>query len=390
MHLFKSGSRNVFRNQQQERKFKKNYEKLFGLKLPHPDTVDRVMRCLPEAALEKLKDRMVRALLSKKSLHPYRYMGKWFTVAIDGTGVVSFDYKHSDQCLHLTSKCGKTTYFYNVLEAKLVTPSGFSISLVTEWIENPAHEYDKQDCERKAFVRIAKKLKQKYPRLPICLLVDGLYPYQGFFNTCSNNDWKYIATFKDGCLSSVWQEVKELLPLSLNNHHQQNTHPTKHTTISQNFSWVNEIDYNGTQLHWIECLETKTDQDGKAKETRFAQITNIAPSSHTIAGLISTGRMRWKIENEGFNQQKNGGYKMQHKYARKSYLALKNYYQCLQIAHMINQLMVLSTTFQRQLKGKMTLKHLWICLIGELMWGEIDQVEITRLATLKIQVRFVA
>ena len=76
-----------------------------------------------------------------------------------------------------------------------------------------------QDCERKAFIRLADKLKQSFPRLPICLLVDGLYPYQKFFETCSNNNWVFISTFKDGNLPSVWDEINGLLPLMKNNHH---------------------------------------------------------------------------------------------------------------------------------------------------------------------------
>jgi hypothetical protein len=43
MHLLKSGSRNSFNNLRKEAKFKKNYESLFHLRLPHPDTVDNVM-----------------------------------------------------------------------------------------------------------------------------------------------------------------------------------------------------------------------------------------------------------------------------------------------------------------------------------------------------------
>ena len=79
-------------------------------------------------------------------------------------------------------KNGKTTYFHLVLEARLITPTGFSISIATEWIENPeGGEYDKQDCERKGFTRLAAKLKEVYPRLPIVILADGLYPYEGFF-----------------------------------------------------------------------------------------------------------------------------------------------------------------------------------------------------------------
>ena len=60
-------------------------------------------------------------------------------------------------------------------------PNGFSISLMSEWIENPADQvYDKQDCERKAFTRLATHLKQAFPRLPILILADGLYRMKVF------------------------------------------------------------------------------------------------------------------------------------------------------------------------------------------------------------------
>jgi len=87
-----------------------------------------------------------------------RYRGHWFQVAVDASGVGSYDHQRDEQCLHRTSKNGKTTYFHSVLEARLVTPNGFSISIATEWIENPeGGEYDKQDCERKGFTRLAAK-----------------------------------------------------------------------------------------------------------------------------------------------------------------------------------------------------------------------------------------
>jgi len=393
MYLFKNDSRNAFNNLRKEAKFKINYERLFNLKLPHPDTVENILRRLPNDVLEQLKDKMIAALLDKKSLHKYRYQGQWFTVAIDGTGVVSFDEKHCEQCLHSTSKKGKTSYFHTVLEAKLVTSNGFAISLATEWIENPLTEYDKQDCERKAFTRLSDKIKEKYPRLPICLLADGLYPYQGFFETCDINNWVFIATFKDGLLPSVWKKIEELLPLLPDNQIGEKIRQGKHQT-NRHYRWINNIDYSGYKLNWIECveiIETNADEVGnKFKQTRFSQITNIIPCNETIIDLITTGRMRWKIENEGFNQQKNGGYKMQHKFARKSYRAMKNYYQCLQIANMINQLMILSTEFQSQLKSKTSIKHLWWCMKGELIWGEIDQFINSVVKICKTQVRFIS
>jgi len=43
------------------------------------------------------------------------------------------------------------------------------------------------------------------------------------------------------------------------------------------------------------------------------------------------------MENQGFNAQKNQGYGLLHKFSRVSPVATCNYYQCLQIAHMIDQ-----------------------------------------------------
>jgi hypothetical protein len=106
-----------------------------------------VLRRLPDQVLEQLKQRMIQTLLEKKVLHKFRLFKRWFVVAIDGTGVMSFTHQHCVQCLYKRSKKGKMTYFHNLLEAKLTTASGFSISIATEWIENPEGEYDKQDCE---------------------------------------------------------------------------------------------------------------------------------------------------------------------------------------------------------------------------------------------------
>ena len=108
---------------------------------------------------------------------------------------------------------------------------------------------------------------------------------------------------------------------------------------------------------------------------RFVHVTNLKINSLTAKEISFHGRLRWKIENEGFNTQKNGGYNLQHKFSRKSIRAIKNYYQALQIAHLINQLVELSTTIQQLVKAKVTIKHLWKVLISFMYFGAITEVE---------------
>jgi hypothetical protein len=397
MFLFKSGSRNQYNQHREDEKFKKNFKRMFGFDMPHGDSVHDVIELLDTAQIEVLKQKMVHTLLQRKTFHASRYRGKWFCIAVDASGVGSYDHERDAQCLHTTSKNGKVTYFHTVLEARLLTPQGFSVSVASVWIENPeGGEYKKQDCERKAFIRMADKLKALLPRLPILILADGLYPYEGFFAICKANQWAFCVTFKDGNLSSVWKEVAGLMPLQSSNHRRDMLILPCGKTIEQEFKWVTGLNYQSHALHWLECLETVTPckpdkSKGEPKTTRFVHITNLPVDVSNIAATSRKGRLRWKIENEGFNTLKNGGYGMEHQYARKSYTALKNYFQFMQMAHLIHQLMILNTRFREkfmQTPNHPTLINIWIDLVGAMRWFDFDEKELNNRTTIGQQFRF--
>jgi len=395
--LFKSGSRNQYNQNREDEKFKLNFKRLFGFDMPHGDTVQNVMALLNTEQIEQLKHKMVQKLLRRKTFHSNRYRGKWFSIAIDASGVGSYDHQRDVQCLHTTSKNGKVTYFHAVLQARLVTAQGFSVSVATVWVENPeGGEYDKQDCERKAFTRMADKLKALFPRLPILILADGLYPYEGFFAICKANNWAYCITFKDGNLPSVWNRANELTLLQMSNHLSEKCLLPSGKTIEQEFRWVTGIDYHGHVLNYLECVETVSpaisDTSGeKPKPTRFAHITNLPVNERNIVATSEVGRLHWKIENEGFNTLKNGGYGMEHHYARKSYTALKNYFEFMQMAHLIHQLMTLNTRFQENFMNAPnhpTLKNLWDNLVSAMGWAEFDEQELKQRINTRQQFRF--
>jgi len=377
LFLFKQGSRNTYNNNRSDKDFLRNYEKLFGMRLPHQDTINDLFRILPSLALEKFKTKMMRELIEKKVLHQWRLLGKYFVVAIDGTGVNSYSERHCEKCLTKTSKNGKRTYFHNVLEAKLVLPNGLAISLATEWIENDSLEYDKQDSELKAFNRLSVKLKKSFLRLPICIVGDGLYPNKRVFGICEQNNWEYIITLKDGNLRSVWEEAELLMPLQKENQLEVTTTKRKQKEEITH-QWVTQINYKSHILNWI-----KTEELNK----KYVFVTSLKTTDKTVSQISFSGRLRWKIENEGFNDQKNGGYELKHKYSEVSLNATKNYYQALQIAHMINQLVVLGQKLKSYLKKKITIKHLWTELLAFLKYGSVDRERIKQLLATRIQIR---
>jgi hypothetical protein len=367
MYIFKETSRNAYNNDRHDTCFRKNFFRYFGINLPHADAADEVLRVLPPEELGLLKMNLVRALIEQKIFRKFRFLGKFHMVAIDGTGMATFEQKHCDHCLTKTSKVGVVTFFHYILEAKIVTSTGLSISLASEFIENtPGRDYEKQDCEQKAFGRLAEKIKKHFPRLPICILGDGLYPNNTVFDICAKNDWLFIITLKDGNLRTFQTEV-DLLKATARKRSAYRAGRAFQTTLE--YAYLNDIEYSGRYFSWVECAETNVDTVSKTTSNqRFVYITNVPQNQQDVIETADSGRLRWKIENEGFNSQKNLGYGLEHKFSRTSYIAMQNYYQLLQIAHMINQLVERSKQVIEILKehSKQTIVDLWKKLIAYL------------------------
>ena len=389
LFLFKQGSRNAYNNDRKETQFLQNYQTLFDMRLPHLDTPDEYFRNLSDNPLEQVKAGMISRLIRNKVIESGKFRGH-YVVAIDGTGVVTFNNRHCDSCLSKTSKNGVTTYHHNVLEAKLLTPSGLSLSMATEWISNEGKdEYQKQDCEREAFKRLAKKLKRLYPRLPMVITVDGLYPWDGFFTVCQQNRWKYIVVLKDGNLTSLQEDIcfeKTITPKQITE--VKRADRIKMTTLK--YHWLSGLPYRKHLLNYVECNEACVNvKSHETKTHRFVHLTNFEVDGKNCDGISSTGRLRQKIENEGFNSQKKQGYALEHKFSRISFQAMKNYYQCLQIAHIINQLTEASQTIKVLLNKtlKCTVKYLWKRLLSFLLENQIVEYEMAALVSKPFQIR---
>jgi len=389
LFVFKEGSRNAFDNDRKETIFRKNYQRAFKLRLPSTDATEDLFRVLEEGELERLKTLLIKELVERKVFHKFRFMGKRYFISIDGTGVSTYKTDYCGECTSKTSKNGVTTYFHNVLEAKLVTSNDMSVSIATEWIQNENRkQYDKQDCELKAFRRLAVKLKKMYPRLPLVILADGLYANQTFFKICKDNGWEFIVTFKDGNLPSVHQEIA-LLPASAKQCRERFLANRKGQTKQQKFEWVNDIWYCGFNLSVIECKETTRWRKSKKTEQRtFTHISSIPIDYLNYYRISDGGRLRWGIENS-FDYLKEHGYNLGHKFSRVSFNAFKNYYQCMMLAHMINQFVEKSAEITQLLNrnSKSTIVHLWKRLLAYFTEVDIDSIEYDQFVRKRHQVR---
>jgi hypothetical protein len=368
------------------------YQILFGVEsCPHGDTLNYSYARLDVAEAQEVVTGMTETLIRRKVLYRHRLLDQYFLVVIDGTGMLTFSERHCPYCMTRTYK-GRTLYYHPVLETKLVTPTGFVFSLMTEFIENPGKNPTKQDCELKAFYRLAERLKQRFPRLPICLLLDGLFAGGPTFSICEKYHWKYLIVLQEDDLPFVNEEFGVLSTLSPETHLVFRT--GVQLEIQQDLRWVNQIAYVDSKqkehsVSVIECLETKPDSDKQLKTTRFKWITNFNGTASKVVSLANQGgRLRWKIENEGFNVQKNGGYALEHVFSQDA-TAGKVFYLLLQIAHLLSQLIDHGSLFRTAFpKGVGSAKNIAFRLLEAWRNLRLSFADVQQLLDTRVQIRF--
>lgn len=316
--------------------------------MPHYDTLNYYLERLSPECLSKLRGQMVKSLIRSKAFNKTRLLGKYWRVIFDGTGLFYFKEKHCEHCLveKRTNQEGKKElrYYHKVLEAKLVLGEKLIISLGTEFIENEAEDVEKQDCEINAAKRLFKRLKKEYPRLPICLQGDALYAAESIMKVCRVNGWTYIITQKDTRQKLVAESYEFI---KAGGEVQKKSKIGRENGKGCYVNGVAQTAGKTEEMNVIEYEYTKTEK-GEEKKVIFQWITNIKISERNLEELVEAGRDRWKIENEAFNNQKNGQYRISHINSWNSN-AMKNHYLLTQIADIMMQLYLLWTPLVKEM-----------------------------------------
>ena len=337
----------------------KNLSKICNQELkeiPDWQTIQDVIEQLNYNEIDDIRKYMFKALLRSKMFDRFRYNG-CIQLIVDATGLTALDYNLNGNCLTRT-RDGKTKYYKYVLEAKVVF-GNMLISIDSEWIENNNfnNENDKQDCEIKAFKRMQKRIKDNYPKLKFIVTGDALYATSTMIDICKNNHWHYIFNLKKDRLKNVYQEFED-------NINYENEVSKENYYLSSNIPFKN---HNVNAFRFIE-------KNDNGKITTFNYITDLKVDTFNIVQIVSMGRRRWKIENEGFNEQKNGTYNISHLCSRFEN-ALKIHYLLIQIAHTIRQLFELGSLVVKEIKKILTKKEISKKLITLLISSSITNLE---------------
>ena len=299
--------------------------------LPHGVTVNEFLEKLAPMELEEIQSDIVYRMIRRKTFDDAKILGRWL-VLVDGSELDEGKIKKNDNYLSRCYNRGErnefTKYHRSVLEAKIYLGNNLVCSMATETIENSekynekklSEEEIKQDCESKAFVRMAAKLKKRFPRLPICIVADGLYVSEKVLKICKDNKWDYIIRYKEGCASSIEKEYQAI--------------PEKQKAGKAEY--INGVIFKDFDVNVLKYKETKV-KNREVVTTEFVWITNIEITDKNAQKLVRAGRSRWKIENQGFNRQKRWQGNIEHACSFDEQ-AQKNHYLLEQISDFMKQL----------------------------------------------------
>jgi hypothetical protein len=269
---------------------------------------------------------MFQDLLDRRLFDAARLFGRWYVMVVDGTV--------KEKCRQGFEEGGKSStngarYRY-VLQLSVVGPEGTLFPLMHEEMDLHNPQTDKEDCELKSFQRLSWRLKEQFPRLPICLVADSLFGCQHVAALCQLFNWKYILTLKEGRQPTTWLETITLLPLNRSNRLRYRLGHNGQAGL-QDFRWVEKVMLGQHQTNVLLCGEITS----QPSATLYAYITNFSNlTPQRVAALVNQGGRERHLIEDTFNTQKNNGIGLEHVFCANA-TASKNYYTMMQVAQVL-------------------------------------------------------
>ena len=327
--------------------------------MPHADTLRRLLERIPAEEIEKSMLELFEHLVKKKKFRNY-LISKNYVIAIDGTRKFTRLEQWAEEPLvkHVGKEKHEEYYVY-VLEAVVVFEQGITLPLMSEFLNNEEYRdvsSEKQDCERKAFYRMAAKIKKRFPKLKISVVMDGLYACGPVIRTCRDNGWDYMLVFKEGAMKDAWQEAMSLIKIA-----PENRKKCEYGKRTQEYTWINHVEYlyetnnkgrGKEQLHVVVCEESweetsRITGETTSNKTRYVWISGKEITERNVeTRCLKMGRYRWKIENN-FLTMKHQGYQYEHCFSY-NWNAMVGFHHLMQIGRFINVLLAHSELLEKK------------------------------------------
>ena len=349
MMLLQDPSLLAFQQRMHQASEQSNLKRLFQIEsIPKDSQMRVVLDQVATQALEPIFTDWLGRLQRSKHLCDYRFLGRYYLAAVNGSEYSSSNAIQCPGCLQANSSNGRIRYHHNILQAVIVHPDQLQVlPLAPEAIHNTDGN-KKQDGEINAAKRLVATLRQRHPKLPLIVTSDGLYSKQPFINALKAVRMSYIMVAKPDDHKVLFEWVRDLQ--ALGDGRQLQWADAKKRI--HRYRGVNQVPLNGTaRADEVNFFDYELVVNGKVTYHN-SWVTDIAVDEHNVADLVKGGRARWKIENETFNTLKNQGYHIEHNYGHGRQNLSLNFFVLNLLAFYMHQILELTDRLYQQCRLK--------------------------------------
>jgi len=337
--LFRMGSKNAFHKEgRTSEAAEASIAKFCGIdsgKLPVTKTIDDVLKNLDHEEMNEVLMRVFEILRKDKffSDHSALIPGNKYHLAIDAESTHKYTLDSDHDCVTcpfcLKRQRGEEIWYLHMhVAVSLVCPGGIRIPLYLYPIhakslscdETTSPEKFKQECELGAFPLILNKIRERFPRLKFCILVDSLYANGPAIKILKATRMEFMIVRKDGSMKTVGQDCDglEKIPDDKTTGQIEETGIENGKKIKRSYRFFNEIDYQNLKLNVLRFEEAIFDKnENKFGYVRWEWLVSWRLTKRNAFLTASRGRMRW-LEEDLFNTLKNRGFRIKHDYSRNS------------------------------------------------------------------------
>ena len=297
-----------------------NAKTIFGISdIPSDNHIRKVLDKITPDSFKKVYEIILEKLRDIGILDRFNFKDDYMIVALDGT--------HYHSSKNISCKCCQTKtnndtsevhYYHSVITPTIVHPDSKKvIPLMQEFISNDDGE-EKQDCEINASKRWLDNFINPTSK-KLIILGDDLYSREPMIKKVLEQKHSYVFVAKTTSHKYLYEQVDMIKNLG-------NCDNVKLSKMvngkKQNFlyNYINNLaikNPNGDTQHppqevnWCEVIVTN-DSGRKLYHNSF--VTDIELTFNNVIDIATSGRTRWKIENENNNTLKTKGYHLDHNF----------------------------------------------------------------------------
>jgi hypothetical protein len=354
-----------------------------GGDLPTTRTVDDVLKRLDYEELNEVLACIFETLRKSKffSRYPRLIPAGLYHLAIDAVVTHKYTPDSAHDCANcpfcLKRQRGEETWYLHIYSvASIVCPGGIRIPLYVYPIhakslkcpETNSQENFKQECELAALPIILDKIRTRFPKLNLCILLDSLYANGPTMKLLNEARMEFLIVRKKGSMKTVGEDCDGLAQTAEHKVKGQLQERSKEgeKLVERSFQFFNDIEYQDLMISVLRFEERVCNSSGE--EIFYVHWEWLASQRLTKKNAVSTasrGRMRW-LEEDLFNSLKNRGFEIEHDYSRDS-SAQVIWSILIMLAFLITELFTLMKQV-KFIKGKRSLQAFMRSIFYELQY----------------------